>query len=259
MIGIIGGYGILDESVLENAEKRDVDTEWGKPSGQIVLAEISGVKVAFIPRHGEKHIYNPSNVPYRANIAALKEVGVDRIISVNAVGSLQDNIKPGEIVFVDQFIDLTHKRDRTFHDGEKVAHVSIAEPSCRDARKALIDSAKELGIEHHETGTYVCIEGPRFSTRAESKMYRAWGGDVIGMTMAPEAVLAREMELCYSNIATVTDYDTFKEGESVTTEMVLKTMEQNTKKVRKILAHAMPKLSEERNCSCRDAMKGAFI
>ncbi|MFH1224812.1 MAG: S-methyl-5'-thioadenosine phosphorylase [Candidatus Diapherotrites archaeon] len=259
MIGIIGGYGILDEKALKGAKKKSVKTKWGKPSGRITVGKLHGVEVAFLPRHGEKHIHNPTNVPYRANIAALKKLGCGHIISVNAVGSLRDEIMPGEVVFVDQMIDFTHKRHRTFYDEKKVAHIGVAEPSCNALRKVLINAARELGISHKEMGTYVCIEGPRFSTRAESRMFRAWGGDVIGMTMAPEAVLAREAEMCYANIATVTDYDTFREEESVSTELVLKTMEKNTADVRRILAHALPRIEKERKCVCSSALKGAFI
>lgn len=260
IIGIIGGSGIYDPKLLKNTKRKKVSTPFGKPSDAVTIGTIEGKKVAFLPRHGPKHELNPSNVNYRANVWALKKLGCSHIISPCAVGSLQDDIEPGTIVFVDQFIDFTKKRLTTFYDKPgKVCHISVAEPMCNDLREILIDEAKSQRITMRDSGTYVCIEGPRFSTKAESQFYRGLGGHVIGMTLCPEASLAREAELCYSSIAMVTDYDTFKEGHTVTTEAVLKTMKENVEKVRSLLMSAIPKIPETRTCSCKDALKGAFI
>ena len=215
-------------------------------------------KVAILPRHGRKHTIAPHLINYRANIHALKQLGVKRIISPCAVGSLRDDIKPGEFVFIDQFIDRTNGRDSSFYGQGKVCHISVADPVCPELRKLFVESAKKLGLGFRETGTYVCINGPRFSTRAESRLYRSWGGHVIGMTLVPECVLAREAEICYVGIATVTDYDTFRE-EPVSIESVLETMKDNLEKVKRLIADVVPRIPEERNCSCKDALQGAFV
>jgi len=259
MIGIIGGTGIYDASLLKNAEEVKMHTPYGKPSDLILVGEFKGKKIAILSRHGKKHTYNPSQVNYRANIYALKQLGVTRIISACAVGSLQENIEPGKIVFVDQFIDRTYKRENTFYEGQQVCHISMAEPFCEELRKILIENAKELNIDFAERGCYVCIEGPRFSTKAESRLYKSWGCDIIGMTLCPEVTLAKEAELCYASVAMVTDYDTFKEDNLVSAEEVIKTMKENIEKVRKLLENVIPKIPEERNCSCKDALKGALM
>ncbi|MFH1256715.1 MAG: S-methyl-5'-thioadenosine phosphorylase, partial [Candidatus Diapherotrites archaeon] len=251
MIGLIGGSGIYDPQMLKNAKKVKVETPFGKPSDEITTGEFEGVKIAFIPRHGAKHQFNPSNVPYHANIWALKKLGVTRILSPCAVGSLQEEIKPGELVLVDQFIDKTYARETTFYDKEKVCHISVAEPMCPELRQLLVKDAKKLGLSFHEKGTYVCMEGPRFSTKAESLLHRSWGASVIGMTLCPEAVLAREAEICYASIATVTDYDTFKEGEHVSIETVIKTMNENLEKVKALLQETIPKIPVQgEKCGC---------
>src|SRR3989344_2822633 len=264
LIGIIGGSGLYDPELLENKKTVNAKTPYGKPSDKITTGTIQGVKVAFLPRHGHKHTLNPSNVPYRANIWALKKLGCTRILSPCAVGSLQEDIEPGTLVFPDQFIDRTYKRETTFHDAKKgspqgVCHVSVAEPFCNDLRFRLVDAAIRLGIPYRRDGTYACIEGPRFSTKAESRLYRGWGAHLIGMTLVPEVVLAREAEMCYASIAMITDYDTFKE-QPVTPEEILSPMKANVEKVKKLLLDAITKIPAEREkCGCGNALKGALI
>ncbi|MEK6972554.1 MAG: S-methyl-5'-thioadenosine phosphorylase [archaeon] len=263
MIGIIAGSGVYDPSLVKEIKKEKVQTEFGLPSDEITVADFEGIKVAFLPRHGYKHTINPSNVNYRANIRALKKLGVDRILSVSAVGSLQKEIKPGCFVFVNQFIDRTYGRKNTFYDGitkgfERVCHINVSDAFCEELRKPLIAEAKKLKIEHFEKGTYVGIEGPRFSTRAESALYRSWNAQVIGMTLCPEASLAREAEICYANISMATDYDNLSES-GANVEDIIKTMKSNTENVRKLLYATLPKIQEERKCICRNALQGAFI
>ncbi len=254
-IGIIGGSGIY--GVFNPKKSTKVHTPYGVPSGNVEIGEISGVEVAFLPRHGKGHYIPPHKVNYRANIYALQTLGVERVIGVNAVGSLREEYKPGDTVIVDQFIDFTKKRDYTFYDGPKVVHISMADPFCPELRKVFIDTSRSLGYRTHDKGTYVCIEGPRFSTRAESRMFRQFA-DIIGMTLVPEAQLARELEMCYVNISTITDYDVWAE-KPVTTEEVLRVMNENEEKVKKILENGIPEIPKERNCPCKDALKGAEI
>jgi 5'-methylthioadenosine phosphorylase len=257
MIGLIGGSGFEDPKLFKIEEEKQVNTEFGKPSGKIKIGTIKGKKVAFISRHGIKHSINPTNVNYRANIQALKDLGVKKILASSAVGSLKDEFRPGELVFVDQFIDRTTKRQQTFYDKNKVAHVSVAEPFCSNLRKKLIESAKELKIDFHEKGTVVVIEGPRFSTKAESFLFKSWNADLIGMTLVPEAVLAREAEICYASIGLITDYDVWKE-KPVDVETVLKVMKENTKKLQQLIEKVIP-LIDEKQCECNTAMKNALI
>lgn len=263
MIGVIAGSGVYDASLMKEVERKKVSTVFGKPSDKIIIAEFEGKQLAFLPRHGSSHSINPSNVNYRANIMALKKVGVSHIIAINAVGSLQEEMKPGTMVFPDQFIDRTYGRERTFYDGkakgfEKVCHINVSEPFCAEVRAALVKSAEKLGIEFSSTGTYICVEGPRFSTKAESELYRSWNAHVIGMTLCPEAVLAREAELCYANISMITDYDNLSDT-GASSEEIIKTMKENIEKVRKLLVKTIPKLSDERKCKCGEALKAAFI
>ena len=259
LIGIIGGSGLYDPELLENKKTVNAKTPYGKPSDKITTGTIQGVKVAFLPRHGAKHTLNPSNIPYRANIGALKKLGCRRILAPCAVGSLQEDVEPGTLVFPDQFIDRTYKRETTFYDKKRVCHISVAEPFCGELRERLVKSAIQQDIPYRRDGTYVCIEGPRFSTKAESRLYRGWGAHLIGMTLCPEAVLAREAELCYAPIAMITDYDTFKE-QPVTTEEILSTMKANVEKVKKLLLDAITKIPAEREkCGCGNALKGALI
>lgn len=258
-IGIIGGTGVYDPELLKEARQVEIKTPFGKPSDRITLGVYEGKRIAILPRHGSGHHLNPSLVNYRANIWALKELGVSRVLAPCAVGSLQDNIKPGDFVFVDQFLDRTHGRISTFYDKPgKVCHISVADPVCPELRGMLIETAKTLNLSFHPEGTYICIEGPRFSTRAESRLYRSWGAHVIGMTMVPECILAREAELCYAGIAMVTDYDTFKE-QPVSIEEVVRRVKENMEKVRNLLAETVRKIPRERSCKCGKALEDAFI
>ncbi|MFH1978262.1 MAG: S-methyl-5'-thioadenosine phosphorylase [Candidatus Aenigmatarchaeota archaeon] len=257
-IAIIGGTGVYDPDILEDKKEINVETPFGSISAPIIVGNYENRKIAILLRHGPGHKIAPHNINYRANIYALKQLGVTHIISPSAVGSLQEDYHPGELVFVDQFIDRTHSRHSTFYDKDKVCHISVADPVCPDMRNIGIESAEELGLKHHKTGTYVCIQGPRFSTRAESLLFKSWNGHVIGMTMVPEAVLAREAEICYMNIATVTDYDSFKE-EAVSLSDVLEIMKENTENVKNLIKNLIPKLSEERSCACSKALNNALI
>ncbi|MEM3130624.1 MAG: S-methyl-5'-thioadenosine phosphorylase, partial [Nitrososphaerota archaeon] len=220
--------------------------------------EYKGIKIAFIPRHGEKHSIPPHSINYRANIWALKEIGVERILAPSAVGSLQENIKPGDFVIPDQFIDRTWGRAGTFYDGGQVCHISMADPFCPELANIIYDTALNLGLRIHKNGTYVCIQGPRFSTRAESKLFRSWGAHIIGMTLIPEVNLAREVRMCYSTIAMVTDYDVWAE-KPVSAEEVVKTMNENVEKVKKLLANLIPKIPIERRCNCSKYLDEAVL
>ena len=259
-IGVIGGTGLYDPNLLKNAQEVTVETPYGKPSDSITVGELSGKNVAFLPRHGKKHTIRPTDINVRANIFALKKLGVKRILAPSTVGSLREEYHPGEIVFCDQFIDRTTRREQSFYTiaEAKVCHISVAEPMCPELRQNLISTAKNMGIEMHETGTYVCIEGPRFSSKAESKMYRQWGADVVGMTLVPECVLAREAEICYASISTVTDYDVWKDH-PVCVDDILKIMKSNIENVKRIIAETVAKLPNECACKCNEALKGAFV
>ena len=257
-IGIIGGTGLYDPKLLKNVEEVTVDTPYGAPSDAITIGELAGRRVAFLPRHAKKHTIRPTDVNSRANIFALKKLGVQRILAPSAVGSLKEDYKPGDIAFVDQFIDRTTKREQSFYTEKKVCHISVAEPMCTELRQTLIATAKEIGIRAHDTGTYVCIEGPRFSTKAESRLFRSWGADVIGMTLVPECVLAREAEVCYASIATITDYDVWKDH-PVSADEVVATMKASVEKVKRIILEAVSRLPKERDCGCKDALKCAFL
>ena len=257
-IGIIGGTGLYDPKLLKNIEEVTLNTPYGAPSDAITLGELAGKRVAFLPRHGKKHSIRPTDVNSRANIFALKQLGVKRVLAPSTVGSLKEEYKPGDIVFVDQFIDRTTRREQSFYTEKQVCHISVAEPMCPELRRTLIGVAKDLGISAHSTGTYVCIEGPRFSTKAESRMYRTWGADVVGMTLVPECVLAREAELCYATIATVTDYDVWKEH-VVCVDDIVRTMRGNIENVKRIIVEAIARLPEKRGCECGGALKGAFV
>jgi 5'-methylthioadenosine phosphorylase len=237
MIGVIGGSGIYDIDGLEGAEWVDVSSPWGTPSDQILTGSLNGVKMAFLPRHGRGHVHSPTTVPYRANIDALKRLGVTDVISVSACGSFREEYAPGHFVVVDQFIDRTFAREKSFFGTGCVAHVSVAHPTCPRLGDACYDAGKAAGITIHKGGTYLAMEGPQFSTLAESKMYReSWGCDVIGMTNMPEAKLAREAELCYASIAMVTDYDSWHpdHGE-VDVNEIIKTLMGNSEKGRALV------------------------
>ncbi len=257
-IGIIGGTGLYDPQLLKNIEEVTVDTPYGSPSDAITVGELVGRRVAFLPRHGKKHTIRPTDVNSRANIFALKKLGIKRILAPSAVGSLKEDYKPGDIVFADQFIDRTTKREQSFYTEKLVCHVSVAEPMCPELRQTLITIAKEIGIRAHPAGTYVCIEGPRFSTKAESKLFRSWDADIIGMTLVPECVLAREAELCYASISTVTDYDVWKDH-VVSADEVIATMKTSVEKVKRIILETCARLPKECACECKNALKGAFL
>ena len=257
-IGIIGGTGLYDPKLFKKPEEVTLETPYGAPSDAITVAELDGRCVAFLPRHGKKHSIRPTDVNSRANIFALKKLGVQYILASSTVGSLREEYKPGDVVFVDQFIDRTTRREESFYTQNRVCHISVAEPMCPELRKILISTARKAKISAHSTGTYVCIEGPRFSTKAESRMFRTWGADVVGMTLVPECVLAREAEVCYASIAMVTDYDVWKEH-PVSVEDVLKTMKANIENVKRIMIGAIAKIPEERGCECKTALKNALI
>ena len=256
-IGIIGGTGVYDPELFKNIEKVRLATPFGAPSDEITIGELAGRKVAFINRHGPGHSIPPHLVNSRANIWALKKVGVTRILAPGAVGSLKEDYKPGDIVITDQFVDFTKKREYTFYEGGRVFHVSLADPFCNELRSVLIDSCRALGIDAKEKGTYVCIEGPRFSTRGESKMFQSFG-EIIGMTIVPECQLAREAEVCYAAINTITDYDVYA-AKPVSMEEILRTMKENIEKVRNLLQQTIPKIPIERNCKCKEALQNAAI
>ncbi|HLF07145.1 MAG TPA: S-methyl-5'-thioadenosine phosphorylase [Thermoplasmata archaeon] len=256
-LAIIGGSGVYDPAIFKVKESKKVQTPYGSPSAPIEIGELDGLEVAFLPRHGKGHVIPPHKINYRANIFALKSIGVERIITGNACGSLKEEYKPGEIAIVDQFIDWTKRRELTFLDGGRVAHVSAADPVCPELHALANKGAKELKIPHHEKGAYVCIEGPRFSTRAESRMYRQFA-EVIGMTAVPECFLAREQEICYCSLAMVTDYDVWADH-PVTQDEVFRTMTENVEKLRRLVAWMLPKVPEKRKCVCSTAMQVAWI
>ncbi|MEM2094800.1 MAG: S-methyl-5'-thioadenosine phosphorylase [Candidatus Bathyarchaeia archaeon] len=257
-IGIIGGSGIYSPGMLEHLEEFKMSTPFGSPSDLISVGSLSGRKVAFIPRHGREHQWPPHRVPYRANIWALKELGVKRLISASAVGSLREDYRPSELVLIDQFIDRTKWRDDTFYEGGRVCHISTADPFCPELRGVFIRAANHLGIPMHEKGTYICIQGPRFSTRAESRLFRSWGVDVIGMTLCPEVMLAREAELCYISVTMITDYDVWAE-KPVSAEEVQRTMAKNIESFTRLIVSAIPQIPTKRSCECGSALSSALV
>lgn len=262
VIGIIGGSGIYDPGIFENPRRVKVHTPYGEPSDFLTLGTFNGKEVAFLPRHGTGHRIPPHRINYRANIWALKELGVKWIISVSAVGSLRDDYRPGDFVTPDQFVDLTKRREYTFYDGPQVAHISMADPFCGHLSSLVWEAADRLGVKVHRQGNYICIEGPRFSTRAESRAWKeAFKGDIIGMTLVPEVNLACEAQMCYSTIAMVTDYDVYAEH-PVTAEEVTRVMAENTekaKKLLKVLIELLPKEPIAGRCSCCNSLRGALV
>ena len=250
-VGIIGGSGMDDPRLMKNKKEKKVKTPYGNPSSALTVGKIEGVDTVILARHGKGHSIYPTGVNFRANIYALKKEGCTHILATTAVGSLRENIKPGDLVFTDQFIDHTKHRALTFHD-EKVIHTPMAEPFCKDLRSLLIGSAKELRLRHHTKGTVITIEGPRFSTKAESHMFRGFGADVINMSTVPEVILAREAGICYQTIAMSTDYDCWKEGEEpVTWEMILSIMNKNSENVKKLLLKTISKIKYNGCDSCK--------
>jgi 5'-methylthioadenosine phosphorylase len=259
-IGVIGGSALYSIEELTDIKELDIDTPFGKPSDRIAVGKVSGVEVAFLPRHGKGHHLSPTEVPYRANIYALKSLGVEHIISVTAVGSLREEIKPGDLIIPDQLIDRTRNRVNSFFDGGIVAHVIFAEPFCPVLSKTLYETAREVDITVHQGGTYVIMEGPAFSTRAESHLYRSWGASLIGMTALPEAKLAREAEICYATIAGVTDYDCWQEAcAPIPIDTILETQRSQTRKIREIITLAVGRIPDTRHCECATALKTAIV
>jgi len=271
-IGVIGGSGLYNMPAITDVETVEIDTPFGKPSGSIRIGTLSGKRVAFVPRHGEGHVYSPSTLPYRANIYALKTLGVRFIVAVNASGSLREDYAPGHIITPDQIVDYTiHKRDRSFFEDGIVAHVSVADPMSDYLRELIAVAVEAVGGTVHRTGTFLIEDGPRFATRAESHIFRNWGCDLIGMTTAPEAFLAREAEMDYASMAHITDYDSWHEEEEVvTSNMVIQTLGENIKVVQKALAVVIQNIDADKVmpahttldtalATSRDAMDTAVI
>ncbi len=261
-LGIIGGTGIQGLPDLEVLDELEIETPFGRPSAPYVLGTLEGRQLAFLARHGVGHSLTPSEINFRANIYGFKALGVERLFSASAVGSLHEDVHPLDVVVPDQFLDTTRQRPRTFFGDGVVVHVAFAEPLCAPLRQVLLQAAKDLEIPHHDGGTYLCIEGPQFSTRAESMVYRQWGARVIGMTNLPEAKLAREAEICYATMALVTDYDCWKvEEEPVTVEQVLDNLRRNAESVRRLLRSALVSdvLTAPRNCGCARALDTAVL
>jgi 5'-methylthioadenosine phosphorylase len=255
-IGVFGGSGFY--SFLDDVEEVAVETPYGKPSAPLTIGEIGGKRVAFLPRHGRAHELPPAQIPYRANVWAMREIGVRRLIGPCASGALQPELRLGEFVVCDQFVDRTRGRGDTFYDGEPVTHVSAADPYCADLRRLLVETARELGIPVRDGGTVVVIQGPRFSTRAESRWFQQMGWDTINMTAYPEGWLARELELCYANISMVTDHDVGVEGaEPVTHEAVLKVFTENNERLRELLFATIPKIGPQPVDACATALRHA--
>lgn len=258
VIGIIGGTGVYNPELLKDAEEKKIHTPYGDTSDLLTVGSYHGRKVIIVPRHGSKHTINPSRVNYRANIYALKEMGVTHIIAPTAVGSLKEEYKPGDLVLVDQYINRTTGRKTTFYEGQQVCHISNAEPFCPRLRQLLHAHAEQLKMPHHKTGTCIVMEGPAFSTKAESNLYRSWSADIINMTTFPECVLAREMEMCYAAVGMVTDYDCWKDH-AVTVDGILDTMKKNNERVKQLIASVIPNIPEERTCLCKDALRRALL
>ena len=255
-IGLIGGSGVYDLSGIEDIEEKRIDTPFGEPSDSYFTGTLSGVPVAFFSRHARGHRYSPTEINYRANVCGFKMLGCDGILSASAVGSLKEELPPRHAVIPDQFIDRTRHREDTFFDRGVVGHAGFADPVCRSLSDALEASARQAGLAVQRGGTYVCMEGPQFSTRAESNLYRSWGADVIGMTNLTEARLAREAELCYASLALVTDYDCWREGtEAVSVEAVLAVLSENAAGARRTMRGAVGRIDPDRACGCRDAMR----
>ena len=255
-IGIFGGTGIYDSGLLKDSKEITIDTPYGKTSDSITVGEFNGRKVAFMPRHGKKHTIPPHLINFRANIWAFKELGVKRIIAPSAVGSLKEDFQPGHFALPSQFIDFTKSRKGTFSENGRVIHISVADPFCPELQNVVLDAVKDQEIEIHKDCTYVCIEGPRFSTKAESKFFRTTGADIIGMTLVPECQLAREAQICYVSISTITDYDVWAE-KPVTAKEVMETLAKNVEMTKKILTIVINKIPEQKSCSCERALEEA--
>ena len=259
-IGMIGGTGLYDIEGLEGTREVYPDTPFGKPSDAIMLGKLGGVGIAFLPRHGHGHRISPTELPSRANIYALKSLGVEFIISSNSCGSFRESIKPGHLLIPDQVIDRTKGRENTFFSDGIVAHIPFADPFCPVLSDIVYEAAKETGATVHDGGTFIAMEGPAFSSRAESHLYKSWGADVIGMTVLPEAKLAQEAEICYASIACVTDYDSWHEThEAVSVEAILTTMRNNIDHAKKTIKLAAGRVPLKRECGCANALEGAIV
>jgi 5'-methylthioadenosine phosphorylase len=255
-IGVFGGSGFY--SLLEDVEEVELETPYGKPSATLTIGQVSGKRVAFLPRHGREHELPPHRIPYRANVWALRELGVRRIVGPCASGALRPELSLGEFVVCDQYVDRTWGRGDTFYDGPQTTHVSAADPYCPDLRRLVVDTAAELGIPARDGGTVVVVQGPRFSTRAESRWFQSMGWDVINMTAYPECQLARELELCYATIAMVTDYDVGVEGRpAVTASEVVRVFAENNARLRELLLAVVPKIGPQPEDACSTALRGA--
>ena len=255
-IGIFGGTGIYDSGLLNDSKEITIETPYGKTSDSITIGEFNGRKVAFMPRHGKKHTIPPHLINFRANIWAFKELGVKRIIAPSAVGSLKEDFQPGHFALPSQFIDFTKSRKGTFSENGRVIHISVADPFCPELQNVVLEAVKDQEIEIHKDCTYVCIEGPRFSTKAESKFFRTTGADIIGMTLVPECQLAREAQICYVSISTITDYDVWAE-KPVTAKEVMETLAKNVEMTKKILTIVINQIPEQKSCSCERALEEA--
>jgi 5'-methylthioadenosine phosphorylase len=259
-IGVIGGSGLYEIAGMTDVKEIEVVTPFGKPSDTITVGNLEGAGVAFLPRHGKGHRIMPTDLPSRANIYALKSLGVEHIIAINSAGSFKKEVKPGSLLIPDQLIDRTRGRASTFFGDGIVAHIGFAEPFCPNLSKVLYQCAKKAGAEVHAKGTMVVMEGPAFSTRAESQLYKSWGADIIGMTALPEAKLAREAEICYAIVGCATDYDSWWEpGTPVTVDMILDTMHKNIEMSKKIIKLAVGKIAAKRTCACPHAVEYAII
>jgi 5'-methylthioadenosine phosphorylase len=259
-IGVIGGSGLYQIEGLQHVKELDLNTPFGKPSDKFIRGSLGDTELLFLPRHGRGHRWLPTEINFRANIFGMKKLGVERIISVSAVGSLQEKIAPGHVVIPDQFIDRTTQRPSTFFGKGIVAHVSLADPFCKELSTELANAANAAGAMIHQNGTYLCMEGPQFSTRAESHLYRNWGADIIGMTNLQEAKLAREAEICFATLALATDYDCWNESAGdVAIDHVLAVLQQNVDLAKKTIRQAIKYLGEARTCGCASALKTAII
>lgn len=257
-IGIFGGSGFY--SLFEDKVDKEAGSSYIKPSAPVSVGQVGERYIAFMPRHGKKHTFPPHKIPYKSNISAFKEVGVERIIAPCAAGSLDPKVKPGDFVICDQLVDRTHGREDSFFNGPEVGHLSFAEPYCPQMRQVAIDACKDLGISYHDGGTVVVINGPRFSTRAESRYYAKQGWQVINMTQYPESVLAREQEMCYLNISLITDYDAGldqKNVDAVTADEVVKIFNENNERVKELISEIIKNMPPERSCPCPTAMENA--
>ena len=255
-LAIIGGSGLYDVEEFKERQFLKINTPWGKPSDEVLKIKYKGKEVCFLPRHGKGHFISPTNINFRANIWAFKELGVKRIIAPSAVGSLKEEFEPGNLALPSQFIDFTKSRKGTFSEDGKVIHISVADPFCPELQKVILNVTKTHGIKIHQDCTYVCIEGPRFSTKAESRFFRTTGADIIGMTLVPECQLAREAQICYVSLSTVTDYDVWAE-KPVTAKEVMETLAKNVEMTKKLLTFVIDQIPEVKSCSCEKALEEA--